>query len=497
MSAPTKASPVSVAFAAGLAILALLLWLLELASLSDLTGSDAAGNAITQAYAIIGLFLLWLLLAVLAIIAYAKGTMPGWAAIAALVLIPASGVATLGALGLLTTPTIAPYRWPIIVPALVPPLIIAFSFWALLPATHARVPARFAAGFTWGTILLLCLALVPMMQVRERVHAREEARRAQLDADLRQVPADAPLWALTPFLAKGNYVQYAELVRRIRALGRRQADAEAMLARGDFPLRYLGQLDLTPTPALCENARALLRQRVAPLTLATPNAKDFADIAGEVGDAVAALRWLIDYDCNATAEAAAWETMAKAYRDPRYDIYELRDLRDPKRLGRALNEDPAHFSMLTPRAHLKAWLKFADDKDLQAQAVAGARTLAHRTEHAVEMLNADDLGTRVLLENLPRLDLSPTPALCRAALGNIRKQFAGIYRPMADDPRPYRELLSRLGRSEPLSALVWLAAQGCDAEAELRAAEALIKAYQPSPDAGLMLGRLEELHRKP
>ena len=52
----------------------------------------------------------------------------------------------------------------------------------------------------------------------------------------------------------------------------------------------------------------------------------------------------------------------------------------------AWRRDPERFAMLNEKSHLKAWLKFADEKDLRAQALAGARKLDHRTADAVEML---------------------------------------------------------------------------------------------------------------
>jgi hypothetical protein len=124
----------------------------------------------------------------------------------------------------------------------------------------------------------------------------------------------------------------------------------------------------------------------------------------------------------------------------------LSEVRDPKNLGRALREDPAWFSMLTPKAHLKAWLKFADDKALREQALAGARKVDHRTSDAVEMLKEDEYTARTLLEYLPGLDLDATAPLCDAAENALHRQFGQIYRPKHDDPRPYRELLSRFRR---------------------------------------------------
>jgi hypothetical protein len=494
---PDKASPASVGIAAGLSTIALLLWATQLAILNDLTSSDAAGNALAQAYGAIAIILLWVLLAVLAFMGFFKGAMPTPAAIAALILIPVSGSAAISALELLRAPELAPYRWPIIIPALAPPIMVAFSFWALLPGIHARVPAKYAGVVAWGSVLLLCVALVPFQQMRGAVGDQMEAVRTKNAADFAKLTTESPLWEWVPFLAVPDQTLVSTAVDHIRHLERRQTDAELMLERGDFPLGQLGAFDLTPTPTLCENARKLLRQRAEALTPKEPNSRPFKDIAVAAGDAVSAMTWLIDYDCPCAAEAQIWETMASGYRDHGYDIYRLAELRDPKRLGRALYEDPERFSMLTPRAHLKAWLKFADDKSLREQVLAGARKLDHRTADAVEILSKDESGTRILLETLPVLDLEPTPQLCGAALGNLHKQFGEIYRPKADDTRSYQELLGRLGRGEQFVALRWLASHGCDADAQLNEAESLIGAYQPSPDGGLILGQLERLHRKP
>jgi hypothetical protein len=95
---PPPANGAAVGIGIGLSGLILLLWALSLATLADLAGSDAAGNALAQAYAAIELIALWLLLAALAALAWLKGKMPGPAALAALILIPASGVAALQAL---------------------------------------------------------------------------------------------------------------------------------------------------------------------------------------------------------------------------------------------------------------------------------------------------------------------------------------------------------------------------------------------------------------
>jgi hypothetical protein len=210
------------------------------------------------------------------------------------------------------------------------------------------------------------------------------------------------------------------------------------------------------------------------------------------------MRWLGGHDCDVDAESQAWENMAKAYRDTNFDVYELAELRDPKNHGRILRQAPERFSMLTPKAHLTAWLTFADKKEFHDEALAGARKLDHRTADAVEMLTDkyDISAPWKVLKYMPALDLETTAPLCTAALNQIDGDVVKVYRPKADDPRPYSELLDRLGAYRPLDALVWLAARGCEAEPELSEAEELVRTYQDSPARAAMLDTLEHLHRK-
>ena len=109
--------------------------------------------------------------------------------------------------------------------------------------------------------------------------------------------------------------------------------------------------------------------------------------------------------------------MASAYVDPDYDIYRLRELRDPKKLGRILREDPAHFSELTPAAHLKAWLHFASEEQWHDQALAGARALDHRDSDAMEIFAGNQFDKWDLLIYLPDLDLDAIRNFARPPLG--------------------------------------------------------------------------------
>ena len=203
---------------------------------------------------------------------------------------------------------------------------------------------------------------------------------------------------------------------------------------------------------------------MTPLVIDKQDSRPYADIADEVDSALSAMRWLVGYGCSCDEESLAWEQMSSRYKDTSFDEVELKELREPQRLGQVLREYPEKFSMLNDRAHLKAWLNFADRDGLRLQAIAGARNLDHRNADAIEMLGSGrEHEAWTVLEYLPELDLEATPALCAAALAQLHRELKDVYRPTADNPLPYSEMLERMGTGEPLAALIWLAQHGCSA----------------------------------
>lgn len=495
---PAAPKPAVGVIAAGivLSVVILLLWGLQLATLASFGRSDAAGNGLAEAYAAILMIVLWVLLMVLTILAAARGAAPRPVVVAALAIVPVSGFVASAAVGLLAQPDIAPFRWPVVIPALVPPLIVA---WALFALSAARLPSArsgVVAGVLLAAIVAVCVTIWPLSQMRKAVDDGEVARLQKYDAGLAVLAANAPLWDWTPFLDTRDGTRQHKVLASIRKLDQRQAQAEIMLGRGDFPVGYLGSFDLDPTPVLCENARGLLGKRVEPLVLTNAKPRPYQAIADQVSGAVVAMSWLVGYGCACDVESKAWETMAKAYADPSYDVHRLAELRDPKQLGRTLRERPERFSMLNAQSHLRGWLKFVDEPGLQAQALAGARQAGSRNADAVEILRDkyDEENRWKLLRYIGRLDLEAQPPLCQQALSELRGQLAKIYRPAAaDEPRPYSELLLRLGTGEQLPALIWLARHGCAAETELNDAVALVSAYQESADRAKMLATLTAL----
>ena len=148
-------------------------------------------------------------------------------------------------------------------------------------------------------MVAVCLLIQPLSLMRKAVNDAETARLEKYDADLARVPPGAPLWEWTPFLITADSTKRAKVLDGIRSLEQRQAQAETMLDRADFPIGELGAFDLDPTPELCSKARSLLRKQVAPLVLNAPNSRPYRDIAAQVADAVSAMDWLVGYDCPA------------------------------------------------------------------------------------------------------------------------------------------------------------------------------------------------------
>jgi hypothetical protein len=443
------------------------------------------------------------LLAALVLTAVVGGALPASGRIAILLLAPVAFVAMFRASDLFDKPSVSPGLWALAVPAAAPTLIVAYCLWALIAPLRARVPERVAGFGLLGALGLVCAAIFPLEAMRTRGDAAVAAGIAALEAKVAAMPDDANLSQWIPLLNSDVYSVEETARAKIMALPSRQRDAEAMLARDEFPLRELSRFDLDPTPALCQNAQGSLSSRAAALALKPGEKPDFDKIADEFSGAKVAIQWLVSLACASDAQALQWEALGRSYGASDVDVLDLVEARDPKNLGTLYN-DPPKVSMLTPKATLRAWLNFAyglttSDPADRPRLLAGARALDHRTADAVAWLKDDNAapGRFVLLYFLPQLDLDTTPALCAAALSEIGTELAEVYRPTADNPLPFSELGERLGAGEPLVALQWLAGHGCDANAQLSAAEEVIAAYQPSPERETMAAALAKLKRSP
>jgi hypothetical protein len=239
-----------------LAIACALLWVSVVSVLSDLSGGDAAGTAMTEGFAAIGIVLLYVPIAALALVAALGGDIPPSGRFALVVLVPASLCAVFAAFSLLEQQQLAPGLWPLAIPVGAPPLIVLYCLWALTPF-HAYVSARVVNVVVWGGVGLLCLALLPLFLVRDRANQRVAANIADWQTKFDATPADAPLAQWLPFLDCGVYPVEQAATKAILALPRRQSDAEAMLDRDEFDFDKLDRFDLDPTPAFCDKGARL------------------------------------------------------------------------------------------------------------------------------------------------------------------------------------------------------------------------------------------------
>ena len=318
-------------FGALVLLLTTILYVGTVANLTTMHGSDPAGNALSQAYAVFMVIGLWILLAALLLIAGLRGQMPRWAPLAALLLLPASGAAALAAVQLLAD-TFYRAKWPIVIPAVAPLLVIGFALWAYLPALRHAVPAAAASSISWSIVLLLSVAPWPAVAYRARhgaadrakaeaVWKAEEPRRLEAErqrnlAAFHKLTSESELEQWLAFRIPGNTLR-EQALEGIRRLPRRQADAELMIRRRlDYLWEDMPELDLVATPVICDGARAFLRQQREDIRPARPSdPPSFAVMVERVEPYLPTMQWLVDQHCDCEAELAALAATVRIYPD--------------------------------------------------------------------------------------------------------------------------------------------------------------------------------------
>ena len=310
-----------------LLVITLLLWAAVVANGATLNSSDAAGNALSSAYGVFMVIGLWVLLVILLIISGTKSDMPGWNKAAAFILVPASGMATLVAMSLMSGhPSV---RWPLLLPILGPLLLISFALWNYLPGLRSVIPATFAGPVTWGALLLLSLLPLPALRARDR-EARErrqridteltaeEARRLEIEnqdnlANFQKLTPQSHLWDYMPFTWGNNPLRDPAL-EKARSLPTRQDDAEQMLSDGQgFPLLEIQELNLSPTPAFCALAGAFLVKHAEDWKTTVPAPPAYEVRAPEIEKYLGAMGWLRANGCDLTEVLKATAATVRSY----------------------------------------------------------------------------------------------------------------------------------------------------------------------------------------
>lgn len=270
---------------------------------------------------------LWLCLGGLLLMASEQPAMPRWVGLAALVLDPASAAAALAGLYLVQG---SATRWMLAIPLVVPPLIAAYVFSLYQPALRATIAGPVGTAAVWASVLFLSVAVWPALSRRLNEESEQAVKREQVQAawndrerERKHDESLAKLQAMTPdrhltdwysLLDPQNGVRDQALAA-LRKVPRRQADVEEGLNYG-IPaiMRLVPELDLTPTPKLCEAGRTYLRITADGLRLKDREpypytAMDYLDWTCD------GVRWFEANGCNCDKGVTAIETAIRTYSD--------------------------------------------------------------------------------------------------------------------------------------------------------------------------------------
>ncbi len=137
-------------------------------------------------------------------------------------------------LELLSRPYQPPHLWPLIIPAAVPLLVLAYCFWSLVPPLRAAISARVASGVILGLAFVLCAAIVPFDKIRQC--RRRSCMRPLSPSTKPTSPRSRPMRRCGDAGRRSSTREtppnLSEMLKHIAMLERRQADAELMLDRG-------------------------------------------------------------------------------------------------------------------------------------------------------------------------------------------------------------------------------------------------------------------------
>ncbi len=265
-----------------LLVLALVCWLGMLGSMARWIGKAPVQGRETdrlmqQLPTGILALLLWILLAALLLVANSKQVLPQGIGALAWIVHPVSLAAALAALVFLYDPG---HYWLAIVPAVIPLLIAGYALYAFSPLSPAL--SVDSAGFAaWALVGLLSVSVIPQAFRFYAAHMddgsidatpgpaldrwmakQKETRRKQELEELSKFDDETKMYEVDSYLHPDSPVR-KEALEFVRHLPNREADVIMMLTSGDErPMRYIGEIDLRPTPELCRAARTWLHQAV-------------------------------------------------------------------------------------------------------------------------------------------------------------------------------------------------------------------------------------------
>ena len=304
-------------------VLALVAWLWMLRSFTSWVGKGYAGTGdsskiAAQAWSAAGVVAVWIALGALLLIAGSRGAWPGSIGAAIWVAHVVSLGGSMLAVFLLNNPEL---RWPLAGPVGAPLLIAGYVVWVSIAP---RVTAGMADWSICAAILIVSLPAVPsalqMMGEGDgsidatpgpkldawMAKQREERRARELD-ELSKIDEDTTLAELESHVRPDSPV-LKEALEAMRKLPNRQAEAVQLLRdKSSFILHFLGDIDVRPTPELCEAARYYLREQAKPYRENPPEYVLYSALT----EGVASIRWISEH-CDCDSELAEIEKAARA-----------------------------------------------------------------------------------------------------------------------------------------------------------------------------------------
>lgn len=303
-----------------------LLFAITIVTVADSRSSDAAGNAMSDAFAATFAGALWIALAILLVMGAVGGRMVRWAPWALFVLVPVAVVAFFLAMGRFGQGD----KSALIVVVALPALLILYAAWARFPALHGVLgPARTSAALlalagllSIGTIAVDWNVHVPSPRARAEYQEGEKARMeatAKAERQAREGEAaafarlgpDSRLADFLPYLRNPAFADRA--LEGIQKVKTRQEDAMALLnLRPLGDLTDLWQWNVLATREMCE---AYANAFLAAANRITKARSDYLGAATDLEWQMPNLKWMIGSKCDLSGPLERAETNIKAVAD--------------------------------------------------------------------------------------------------------------------------------------------------------------------------------------
>jgi hypothetical protein len=281
-------------------------------------GTGDSDKIAAQAWSAGGVLVVWIALGALLLIAGSRGALPGPIGVAIWVAHLASLGGSLLAVFLLNKPEL---RWPLAGPVGAPLLIAAYVVWvSIAPRVTPGIP-------DWSicaAIVILSLPAVPPAlqmigagdgsidatpgpKLDAWMAKQREARRVRELDELSKIDEDTTLSELESHVRPDSPV-LQEALEAMRKLPNRQDEAVQLLrGKSSFILHFLGDINVEPTPELCEAARYYLREQAKPYRKDPPEYVLYNTLT----EGVASIRWISEH-CECDPELAEVEKTARA-----------------------------------------------------------------------------------------------------------------------------------------------------------------------------------------